>query len=239
MDLRYFDHFLFESLSVEVDRSLLTIEDGKILTYHYSNVDVKDGMIKIGKSSNKHSKGEFKTWGRSRSFFYCVRGGFKKDRIGSSHKYTYQCLFDMDKVYDINRNPMNFKPGDYFFESMYQQSRDKGFTSWIYNLAQDPNNPIIVSFVDVPIHRSFKIGKGGFPVEKDAIFKDQKIGSITLDSERWDVMQQGEYLRSFRNCYLKRGKERKNFSSFDYLFKKVEVLPEFEKDYQLGRQLGR
>ena len=239
MNLRYFDHFLFESLSVKVDWSLLTIEDGKILTYHYSDVDIKDGMVKIGQSSNRHSKSEFRTWGRSRSFFYCVRNGFNKDNIGKSHRFTYQCLFDVDKVYDINRNPMNFKPGKYFFESMYQQTRNAGFTAWIYNLGQDPNNPIIVSFVDMPIHKASKIGEGGFPVEKDAVFNDYKIGSIEFAGKKWDVIQQGEYLRSFTNCYIKRGKEKKNFSNFDYLFKKVEVLPEFRKDYQIGRQLGR
>lgn len=229
MKLKCFNDFVNESKKGSVDWSLLNIQDNKIRTYHYSNIDITDNFIRVNRPSNLHSRGEFKTWGRSRSFFYCLPGGWSKDRIGTGHKFRYEILFDVDKVYDINANPDGFKITGQF-QDLLGQTMAAGYQAWIYNLGGDVTNPIIVAFVDMPIDKAYEITDGG-TFEKGVKLSDYKIGEIIMSNKKWDVIQKARSLRSFRNTYLRRGRETKSFSVYDYLFKRVEVLPEFKGDY--------
>ena len=238
--LKMFEEYNIEDINSSIDPSVLTVEDGMLKVWHYSNTDITDGYISPGKSQNRHSGNEYKTWGKSRAFFYGTPGGYKDDSIGMSHDYTYTCLIPLIEIYDKGSNPDGFEPtgNDSYYNELYEFTKERGYTAWMYNLGGKSDNPIIISFIDVEISEAYRKSKGGFQVKKDEALKDYKIGEVTLKGfgerklKTWDVMQPGESLKSMSNVYLKRGRDvNRHFGGSTYLHSKVKLLPEFEGQY--------
>jgi len=237
--IKFFENFE-PSSSETIDESLLTIEDGMMTVWHYSDVNITDGFVSPGMPQRMHSTGEYKSWGKNRAFFYCTKNGYIYDNIGGGHKYVYVCKIPVSEIYDLNSKTSGYvhEPGTDVLDGKYEFSREKGYTAWIYNLAKDNKVPIVVSFVDVEISDSYRFNEGGKMVDKDVMVDDYKIGEVTFKRigerkfKKWDVYQYGEKLKSITNTYLKRGLETdKNFGSSTYLHKRVKLLPEFEDDY--------
>ena len=119
--------------------SSLTIKDGMVKLWHYSNVDFDD-VIKPA-NQNPHSANEYKVWGKSRVFFYGVEDGYKKDSIGN-FKYIYTTYHPLNKMYPIFINPKDYKTkGEHKYQSLYNQSTEDGYDSFIYGLGGDTSKP--------------------------------------------------------------------------------------------------
>jgi hypothetical protein len=165
-----------------INWDLMTIGDDKVHLWHYSSIDIEDDYIRIGKSQQYHSTSEYKAWGKSRAFFYGVEDGYKWDKIGTP-KYKYFCTIDLDKIYDINLDPNNYKNNRVdrnFFYNIYYQSVDDGFTSWIYNLDGNGKCPIVISFKDVEILNKYKLYGGEWrDINEPQI--DKEIGYVIVN----------------------------------------------------------
>ena len=238
--IKKFEGYDVDSGKGVVDESLLTIEEKGVKLWHYSNVDIKDSHIKPGLTQQMHSRSEFKAWGKSRAFFYTHPGGYKGDSIVMNHKFTYICHIPYAEIYDKSLNKDGFEPneGNHLLNSYYDFTKYGGYTAWSYNLYGDVNNPIVVSFIPVEISESYTTSEGGLKIERDEVIDDYKIGTITYKElgdraeKKWDIYQNGGYLKTLTNTYLKSGGERKNgFGGSTYLHDKVELLPEFKGDY--------
>lgn len=194
---------LTEKETAKIKRSQLTVEDGKLKLWHYSNKDF-DSTIRIDLPPNLHSVNEFKAWGKGRSFFYATEHGYESD-VAFNKDYLYICHIDMDKVYDINKNPNNYpeEEGYNFFESLLNHSINDGYTAWIYNLDKNDRSPIVVSFVDVPITEKLKWSNRGEYLPTDQETEDEKVGTIMIDDEEWDVYQPADELVDITNLYAK------------------------------------
>jgi hypothetical protein len=236
--IKIFEEFSDDSV---IDESILTIENGMIKLWHYSNNKIENGVVSINTSANNHSYREYKSWGKARSFFYATAGGYLSDGIGRGHDYIYTCYIPLKEIYDINDNPDGYKhkSGEMFENSLLEFTRDRGYTSWVYNLGGQSKVPIIVSFIDVEIsHAQKKTGRGYVDMDED--MTDYKIGEISFrqrgerKDKTWDVIQNGENLKSLTNTYLKRGRDvQKHFGSSSYLHHLIKFLPEYENDYDV------
>ena len=226
-------NFLTESKIAPVNWDLLTIENGKIKVWHYSNNDIKNGFIKVGVRANIYSVSEFRAWGKPRVFFYATENGSLYDSIGNK-KYKYISYIDVNKVYDINKNPKNYEVENYtnWYDAMLEKTKSGGFNSWIYNLAGNKNAPIIISFDDVKISESYVFDEEvGEYIPKDKKFKDYKVGKIKIDNEVWDVYQNSKRPKSFNNLYGKQmGSDyKKEIHSFQ--FKDIKFSSKYQNDY--------
>jgi len=217
----------------------LTVENGMVKLYHYSDKKIDSGFIQVNKPYNIHSKNEFRIWGKSRSFFYCNEDGYKFDK-GVNTNYLYICYIPINDIYPINDNPYKYKKldDDYnSFDSYFKQSWDDGFTAWGYFLGGNKNAPIIISFIDLPISESFKISKGGLRIPMDETELDYVIGDILIGEEKYFVIQKGGYPTTLLNCYLSDEKNiKKVMKGYQktlevYMWDDLSLKEEFIGDY--------
>lgn len=211
----------------------LTVIDGKVRLWHYSQYKITDGFISVGGKQGLHSRGEYQAWGRSRAFFYATEGGISHDS-GVSNTYMYVCEIPLDEIYDVGNDDRNYSGT---WEEMYQKSIKDGYTAWIYNLGRKEAAPIVISFNDVPIVESYEQAPGGGYREMDKELIDYRIGTINVDGDEFIVMQQDGYLKTLRNCYLTEEEDpMEAMESYKgrleyYMRKNVKLDHEFEGDY--------
>lgn len=219
-------------LNERVNWSLFTIVSGKIKLWHYSNKNITNKKITINNTPGLQS-GEFKEWGKGRSFFYGVEGGNEYD-TGISDKYLYICYVDYKKIYDIDVNKNRYVGT---FQDMYEQSFSDGYIGWTYNLSGNKNVPIVILFVDVKISEAYVRGNGGVYVDKDAKFVDYKIGNVVIEDTEYVVFQKGGYIKNLLNTYIVSKKDSNKKSPYrkrlpEYMWKHVKLLPKFKSDYR-------
>lgn len=80
----------------------IQIDEGMIKMYHYSNMelDVVDPRSAV---MNSYSKQEYRTWGRSRVFFY-TDPNIKEGVVGGHYKNT--TVFPIDRLYPLTEDPL-------------------------------------------------------------------------------------------------------------------------------------
>jgi len=214
--------------------SKLTVEGGELKVWHYSNVEITDGVISTRGKQGSQSKGEFQVWGKERAFFYAVEGGGKYDK-GISDKYMYIAHIPVDKIYNISKNPNGYEGS---WGEMYAQSSKDGYTAWMYNLGANKKAPIVISFVDVPIDEAYGPAKGGGyqPLGKEDV--DYIIGTIVKDDEEWYIYQRDGYIKSLSNTYLSQEEDATEASeSYQedlpvFMYKEANIAPKYVSDYQ-------
>ena len=139
-----------------INWDLIDVTGGKVKCYHYSGENLDD-FISIKGTSNLYSNQEYRSWGRSRAFFYLTKNGVDYDTGPPSNLYLYVSYIPLEQIYDINKNH-----NDYSFSSLeeaYQKTSEGGYNSWVYNWGKNPNVPILVSFVNVKISEKYYKGK--------------------------------------------------------------------------------
>jgi hypothetical protein len=182
----------------------LTIDNGNVKLWHYSKMLIEDDFISTRGKQGLHSRSEFQSWGRSRSFFYGTEDGRSNDK-GVPNNFKYICHMPIDSMYPVMLNPNDYKSkeGVNHWESMYEQASADGYKAFIYNLSAKKGVPIIVSFVSVPIDEKYALSKGGIYTDIDDVATDFPIGKYTdSDGEKWTVMQRIGYSKTLLNTYL-------------------------------------
>lgn len=217
----------------------LTVENGMVKLYHYSDKKITSGFISVNKPYNVHSQNEFTAWGKSRSFFYVNEDGYRYDK-GIKPKFLYVCYIPVTDIYPINDNPYKYEKFESDlnqYDSYFKQSWDDGFTAWGYFLGGNKKAPIIVSFIDLPISESYKFSKGGLKVPMEDEELDYRIGSILIGDEKYFVMQKGGYPLTLLNCYLTDERNpKKAMKSYQktlevYMWDDLLIDKEFIRDY--------
>jgi hypothetical protein len=217
----------------------LTVEDGMVKLYHYSDKKIDSGFISVNKPYNVHSKNEFTVWGKSRSFFYVNEDGYRYDK-GIKPKFLYVCYIPVTDIYPINDNPYKYKKFESDlnqYDSYFKQSWNDGFTAWGYFLGGNKKAPIVVSFIDLPISESYKFSKGGLKIPMEDEDLDYRIGSILIGDEKYFVMQKGGYPINLLNCYLTDEKNpKKAMRGYQktlevYMWDDLIIDDEYVKDY--------
>jgi len=233
MRIHNYKSFLNEQLNVLL-KSKLTIENGMVKLWHYTSANITDGIISINQPHGLHSMDEFRAWGRRRSFFYAIEDGYRFDKLPSID-YKYICYIPLEKIYDINYNPNNYKEGTY--EEEYNQSSSDGFTAWTYYLGNNEEVPIVISFEDVKITEAYETAPGGGYREKDKEILDYKIGTINIDGKEMIIMQKDGYIKTLTNTYLTEEEDPKEaMSSYkislqQYMWSDANISPEYIEDY--------
>jgi len=229
-----YNKYIKEVLNSDIEDKLIIIGN-KVKLWHYTNVDITNGVIGIDNNANLHSINEFKAWSRRRAFFYVKEGGGSFDSVSSS-VYKYIVYISLDKIYDINTNPNNYSGN---FEELYKQCIKDGYTAWVYYLGNKKEAPIVVSFVAVPISESYKLAKGGGYIDTNHKVLDYPIGKVEIDGEEWIVIQKDTFSENLINTYLT--KEDDMISVMNgykkpldfYRHKDVILHPEFIDKYSL------
>lgn len=219
--------------------SPLKIENGNVKLWHYSKKLIEDDFISTRGEQGLHSRNEFKTWGKSRAFFYGTKNGVGHDR-GVPRDYMYIAHMPIDDIYPIMINPNEYKvpKGEHFWQSMYEQASKDGYKAFIYNLGGEEGVPIIVSFVDVPIDEKYVLTSGGKYKNLDEKQIDYPIGKfIDEDGVEWTIMQKDGYKRSLINTYLtQEDSPEEAMDSYKrqfhvYEWKNADLFPKYEFDY--------
>ena len=216
-----------------VNWDLIDFENGKVKCYHYSSKSF-DGSVKVNGVRGRHSKEEFKTWGRSRSFFYLTEGGIYFDK-GISNTYKYISYIPINEIYDIVSNSNNYdKSGSW--ENLYKQTSEDGYSAWVYNLGGYENVPILTSFKDVPISEKYMMLKSGMYKLEGEELEDEVVGTIFKNGREMLVLQKQYYPIHVTNLYAIYPKdidEKYRYESpiYDYQVRDIEFKDEFKSKY--------
>lgn len=216
----------------------LTVENGMVKLWHYSNKLIEDDFISTRGSQGLHSRSEFRAWGKARAFFYGTKDGIKHDR-GVSSDYMYTAHLPLKELYPVMINPNDYKvpKGEHYWQSIYEQATQDGYNAFIYNLGAMKGVPIIVSFVDVPIDEKYARSPEGYRNVEDKII-DYPIGTFTDEQgEEWIIMQRDNYIKTLNNTYLTKETDpeeamdsyKKDFHV--YQWKHANLFPKYESDY--------
>jgi hypothetical protein len=216
-----------------VNWDLIDFENGEVKCYHYSSKSFED-VVKVSGVRGKHSKEEFSTWGRSRSFFYLTEGGIYFDR-GVGNLYKYVSYVPVNEIYDITSNSNNYDMS-MGWDSLYQQTSVDGYSAWVYNLGGKSNVPILVSFKPVPISEKYeKTLSGSYRIVGEDL-KDVVVGNINKEGEDLLVLQRSDRPVNVGNLYgiyPKDIDEKYRYESpiYDYQIRDIEFKDEFKRKY--------
>ncbi len=216
-----------------VNWDLIDFENGKVKCYHYSSKSF-DGSVKVNGVRGSQSKEEFKTWGRSRSFFYLSEGGIYFDK-GVGNLYKYVSYIPVNEIYDIISNSNNYDMS-MGWDKLYQQTSEDGYSAWAYNLAGKSNVPILVSFKSVPITEKYENRLTGSYKIVGEDLKDIVVGEIVKDGKSLLVLQRSDRPVNVGNLYgiyPKDIDEKYRYESpiYDYQIRDIEFKDEFKSNY--------
>jgi hypothetical protein len=149
-------------------------EEGEIQLYHVSkNADLSDLDPSVAAGQRQgFSKQEFRTWDRSRVFFF-TRLGQEDPGVGKMRGVGYVASVDPGKLYPVHEDPLflaapdkvaDFRkikgidypghPGELnIYERVATLADSMGYKGFIYTHAGDPNNAIAVLWEKVSVKK--------------------------------------------------------------------------------------